>query len=252
MPGTDTINIHHIEGRRSFRVIWLCEELGLPYTLSLKPGDIFGSLMAIREAYPAMPVAPVVEYGDQWIVETGAILDVILAHHGDGRLVPDKSSPDFISHCQWMHFAEGSAASRMLSERFVALTLGVNPDELHEGYRQKPSANPPAEPAGPPQLAFMVGSRCLFDFMEDHLSAHPYFGGADFSAADIMMHFPIQVARLIAWIDTSQYQQILRWQKQVEQRPAFKAALARANPSGADEFGQPLNEPPPFPPRPAA
>jgi glutathione S-transferase len=87
--------------------------------------------------------------------------------------------------------------------------------------------------------------------MEEHLKRYPYFGGAQFTAADIMMHFPVQTARLIAWIDMNQYPEIRRWQKQVESRPAFISAQKNANPSGADEFGQPLNEPRPFPARPA-
>jgi glutathione S-transferase len=253
MPTFEPIKIYHIEGRRSFRVIWLCEELSVPYTLSFKKGDIRGSLMEIRDAFPLMPLAPTAFYRGQWVVETGAIVDLILAYEGNGAMVPSKDSPDFIMHCQWMHFSEGSAAARMLTERFVSLAMGINPDALPEGYRVNPTPVPPGtslEVSTP--LSFLVGSRGIFDFMEHHLKSYPFFGGSQFSAADIMMHFPVQTARLIAWIDMSLYPEIRRWQKQVEARSSFIAARKNANPSGADEFGQPLNEPLPFPARPHA
>ena len=248
MANSEPVKIYHIEGRRSFRVAWLCEELHIPYTLHFREGDIAGSMADIKAVFPIMPLAPTVFYRGQWVVETGAIIDILTALEGDGRLVPPRNSPDFIIHCQWMHFSEGMAAARMLSERFVSLSMGVNPDQLPEGYRAGVAPPDPAEGGG--ILSFIVGSRGIFDFMEDHLKRHPYFGGSEFTAADIMMHFPVQTARLIAWIDTSQYPEVMKWQQRVEARPAFASAQQKCNPSGADEFGQPLNQPRAFPVRP--
>ena len=244
------VEIFHIEGRRSFRIVWLCEELSIPYVLRFNQGDVFASLMGIREAYPLMPVAPVVRYGGQFIVESGAILDVLLAREGNGRLQPPVASPDFISHTQWMHFAEGAQLARMLSERMTAGVIGVNPDAMPLGYRS--ATTPPANKsetaaaANLQSLQFTVGTQAIFDFQEAHLQKHPYFGGSQFTAADIMMHWGIRVARLMSWIDTDTYPGIARWRKAVEQRPAFIKADRAATPGGADEFGQPLGVPYPF------
>jgi glutathione S-transferase len=249
-PDQAMVEIYHIEGRRSFRIVWLCEELSIPYKLRFNQGDIFGSLMAIREAYPLMPVAPVVRYRGQFIVESGAILDVLLAREGHGLLRPSVDSPDFIPHTQWMHFAEGAQLARMLSERMTAVAIGVNPDGMPLGYRgsETPNAGKSQNPvaANLQSFQFTVGPHGIFDFQEAHLRDFPFFGGTQFTAADIMMHWGIRVARLMSWIDTDTYPAIARWRKEVEQREAFIRADRAATPGGADEFGQPLGVPYPF------
>lgn len=224
------IRIHHIEGRRSFRVIWLCEELGLPYDLSFVQGDIMGSLQLMRDAYPLMPMSPVVEYEGQFLVESGAILDVLLARHGGGRLTPAVSSPDFPAHTQWMHFAEGTAMCRMGGEFHLAAATGVHVGQLPLGYR----AGAPAEGVQ------MIGAAAVFDFAEAFLAAHPHFGGAAFSAADIMMHYAIRGAMLAVAINPANFEHISAWRKTVEARPAFARATAAATPTGSDEFGMPI------------
>src|SRR5215213_7878451 len=80
------ITIYHLEGRRSERIVWLMEELGLPYKLEFKRGDLAGSMAAIKAINPGMPVAPTVKYGDQVIVESGAIIETILNRHAPGKL----------------------------------------------------------------------------------------------------------------------------------------------------------------------
>jgi glutathione S-transferase len=248
--GDRTVEIFHIEGRRSFRIVWLCEELSIPYVLRFKQGDLYASLHGIREAYPLMPVAPVVRYRDRFIVESGAIVEILLEHEGGGRLRPPPDSPDYFAHTQWMHFAEGAQLARMLSERMAAVAIGVNPDAMPLGYRgsQAPSAHKTetATVANLQSFAFTVGPQGIFDFQEDHLRRFRYFGGCEFSAADIMMHWGIRVSRLMSWIDTDTYPEISRWRKLVEERPAFVRADRAATPGGADEFGQPLGIPYPF------
>ena len=119
--GAPILQIYHLEGRRSERLVWLCEELGLPYTLQFKRGDLAGSMQAIREISPLMPVAPTVRYGDQVVVESGAIIQMLLARHGAGRLQPAVTSPDYPYHLQWMHYAEGSFASRVIADYRVEM-----------------------------------------------------------------------------------------------------------------------------------
>src|SRR5687768_9201180 len=102
------VTIYHLEGRRSERVVWLMEELELPYKLEFKRGDLAGSMAQIRALNPGMPVAPTVKYGDQVIVESGAIIETILDRHAPGKLQPALDSPDYPYHLIWMHYAEGS------------------------------------------------------------------------------------------------------------------------------------------------
>src|SRR5262249_18161957 len=112
------LRIHHIEGRRSFRVVWLCEEIGLPYELVFKRGDLMGSMVALRGASPMCPITPAVEIDGRIIVESGAILDVLAARHAPGVMVPKVDSPDYPLHCQWMHFAEGTLMARISTDLF--------------------------------------------------------------------------------------------------------------------------------------
>ena len=237
---TEPVTIHHIEGRRSFRVIWLCEELSIPYDLVFKRGDVLGSLVHLRNEYPLMPIAPTVRIRGEFMVESGAILEVLVARYGKGRLTPPVESSDYLKHAQWMHFAEATAMCRMATDRFVALATGVEVNALETGYRL-------GEPIDKPAL---VGSRGVFDYIEDYLSKNPYFGGVEFTAADIMMHYAVRGAKLIVWIDAADYPHIAEWKRKVEARPAFERATAAALPGGADEFGLPAGQPLPFSPPP--
>ena len=121
------ITIYHLEGRRSERVVWLMEELEAPYKLEFKRGDLAGSMAAIRALSPVVPMAPTVVYGDQVLVESGAILEMILNRHAPGRLQPALDSRDYPHHLMWMHFAEGSMAARLFSDYRAWM---VKPQEL--------------------------------------------------------------------------------------------------------------------------
>jgi glutathione S-transferase len=206
------ITIYHIEGRRSERIVWVCEELGIPYKLEYKRGDLIGSMKTIHDMSPLMPVAPTVRIGDQVMVESGAIIDLILAREGHGRLEPAISSPDYPYYLQWMHFAEGSFAARVVGDYRVAMIQGK-----------------PKTPAGGYKF---VDTEAVLAFMEDFLSKHPYFGGSAFSAADIMMLFPTNLTEAVNLADLSAYPHIVAWRTLVESRPAYKKMISVARPDG--------------------
>ena len=181
------ITIYHLEGRRSERLVWLMEELGLPYTLNFTRGDLAASMAAIRAINPAMPVAPTVTYGDQVLVESGAIIEMILARHGGGRLVPPLASPDFATHLLWIHYSEGSLASRAIADYRV--------------WQIQP----------PQQRSPLVDSEGVVQFAENFLADNQWFGGAEFSAADIMMLFPINFAMNLNIVNKAQFPHINAW-----------------------------------------
>jgi glutathione S-transferase len=208
------LTIYHIEGRRSERIVWLCEELGLPYKLEFKRGDVAGSMQTIRGVSPLMSVAPTVRYGDQVMVESGAIIELILARDGKGRLAPAVNSPDYPYYLQWLHFAEGSLAARVIADYRVALTQG--------------NAKPAAQP-GRPQL---VDGDDTVKFADEFLGRNPYFGGKEFSAADIIMLFPITIAESFGVTDLTPYKNVVAWRTKVMSRPAYKKMLQVARPDG--------------------
>ena len=200
--------IYHLEGRRSERLVWLMEELDLPYTLNFTRGNLAASMAAIRAINPDMPVAPTVTYGDQVLVESGAIIEMILARHGDGRLVPPLESPDFATHLMWIHYSEGSLASRAIADYRV--------------WQIQP----------PQQRSPLVDSEGVVQFAENFLEQNPWFGGAEFSAADIMMLFPINFAMTLNIVNKAQFPHINAWIEKIEARPAYQAMLAKARPDG--------------------
>ena len=190
---TPKIVIYHAEGRRSERVVWLCEELGILYELKFRRGDVAGSFADIQAINPGMRVAPTVFYNDELLVESGAILEVILDRNGGGRLVPPVNSPDYGLHLKFMHFAEGTLASDVIADYRVArATDGKAPrgDKETDGQR-------------------------AMRFADDHLATHPWFGGSEFTAADIMMVFPISYAIRMNVADPAKYPHIAEWQTRV-------------------------------------
>ena len=200
--------IYHLEGRRSERLVWLMEELGLPYDLEFTRGDLGASMAAIRAINPDMPVAPTVVYDGQVLVESGALIEMILARHGGGRLVPPLDSPDFATHLMWIHYSEGSLAARAIADYRV-------------WQIQPPTARSP-----------LVDSEAVVQFAENFLDDKPWFGGEDFSAADIMMLFPLNFAFVLNIVDSTQFPNINAWMEKVTARPAYQAMLDKARPDG--------------------
>ena len=202
------VTIYHLEGRRSERIVWLMEELGLPYQLEFKPADMTASSAALRAINPAMPVYPTVRYGDQILVESGAIIDTIVNRHAPGRLTPALNSPDYPYHAMWMHYAEGSLASRAIADYRV--------------WQIRP----------PTERSRLVDSEQVVQFAEDYLGKHPWFGGAQFSTADIMMAFPLNFAMQLNIVDKTQIPNVNAWKAKIEARPAYQRMLAKARPRG--------------------
>jgi glutathione S-transferase len=202
------LTIYHLEGRRSERIVWLMEELQMPYELVYERGSLQGSMAKIKAINPGMPVAPTVVLGDQVLVESGAIIQLILQRYAPGKLQPAIDSPDYPYHLIWMHYAEGSLASRLFSD-------------YRAWMKEKPAQRSP-----------LVDSEATVQFAETYLASHPWFGGNEFSAADIMMMFPLNVATSLNLVDADQFPKIAAWKAKIEARPAYQRMLAKARPDG--------------------
>ena len=230
------IMIRHIEGRRSERIAWLLEELGLPYELDFIAGNVPGSLLAL-EAHHEMRMTPIVEDGDVIMVESSAIIEYILARYGQGSsLRPAPDAPEFPAYLEFLHFAEGTAMSKITAS---GLTTALERSRRKNGdYRE------------PPKMPGLAGSRTgaqrVIHYAENVLSSRPYFAGDHFTAADIMMHFPLKLgvpsaanARFdIVQIQTvdapywDDFPNLKDFMIRMAQRPAYQRAMLSTMPNG--------------------
>ena len=215
------LTIYHLEGRRSERIVWLMEELGLPYNLEYVRGDLGASMDKVRALGNEMPMVPTVVLGDQILVESGAIIETILTRYAPGQLAPALDSSYYPEYLMWLHYAEGSLAARLFTDYRAWMT------------------NPPT------QRSRLVDSEAVVQYSENYLTKNPYFGGPEFSGADIMMMFPLNVATSLNLVDEDQFPKIADWKKRMEARPAYQRMLAAARPDGIPGNLTPVKRHPP-------
>jgi glutathione S-transferase len=210
----DKVTIYHVEGRRSQRIIWFCEEVGIPYEAIYKRGDVLASLNTLKRVNPDMPVAPTVIFRGEMLVESGGIIEYLMTQfRGAERLAPSINSPDFAKYKMWIHFSEGSAMPHLSTDLAkLAKSDGVLRPNI----------------IGPVKL---VGSMDVILFMEKFIAAHPYFGGANFSSADIMMDIVMTLIDNLP-VETSVYPNLVKWHARVMARPAYLRAMKVGNPDG--------------------
>ncbi|MFN3726947.1 MAG: glutathione S-transferase family protein [Allosphingosinicella sp.] len=202
------IIVHHLENSRSQRVLWMLEELGLDYEVRRYARDPKTMLAppALRAVHP-LGKSPIVEDQGRILVETGAIVEY-LVEKGEGRLGPPANRDAVLRYRQFLHYAEGS----LMPVLFAKLVLGRVP--MFGKTAQK---------------KFQAMVEPHLDWLESELQDRPWFAGDEFSAADIMMSFPLEAARSRAGLDSSR-PAIIEWLERIHARPAYQAALARGGP----------------------
>jgi glutathione S-transferase len=221
-----TITLHHLENSRSQRVLWLLEELGLAYELKRYARDP-KSKLAPPELTRVHPLgkSPVVTEGDATVAESGAIVEYLLERHGQGRLRPAAGTPERLRFTYWLHFAEGSAMPFLLLKlvfekvRTAPVPFFVKP--VVSGIAAKVNKafiNPNLQR----QLAFI----------EAELARSPWFAGAEFSAADVQMSYPLEAAAESGGLGR-QHPAITDWLSRIHARPAYQRALAVGGPYSA-------------------
>jgi len=214
------IVVHHLNNSRSQRVLWLLEELGLPYEVRRYERDPV-SMLAPPELRAVHPLgkSPVLDDGDIRVAETGAIIEYLLdAYDPEGRLRPARGTADGRRFTYWLHYAEGSAMPPLLLKLVFARMPGRAPGLLRPII--KGVAAQAQRTFIDPQL------KANADWQEAELAATGWFAGPRFSAADIMMSFPLEAAASRA-IDLSAYPNIGRFLETVHARPAWRRALER-------------------------
>ncbi len=205
------LTIHHLGISQSERVVWLLEELAIPYELKLHTRDPVTRLSPpeLRSLHPA-GTAPVMEDGDTKIAESGAIVQYIIAKYGAGRLSLAPDHPDFGNYLYWFHFANGNL------QPHLGRNMVLNRIEAAKDHPMTHSARERVERA----LAMV----------EARLGEVPYFAGAEFTAADIMNVFTLTTMRYFQPWDLSGYPNILAYLARISQRPAYIAAMAKGDP----------------------
>jgi glutathione S-transferase len=204
------ITIHHLSRSRSERIVWLMEELGLPYELEWHEREATGAAPPAMKAIHAIGKAPIIRDGDLVLAESGAIVEYIVQRHGGGRLSVPPASPDYPRYLYWMHFAEGSLMTLML----MALVVSRIPEASESPVKKRLTARMDA----------------MLSYVDGEIASRPWFAGGEFTAADVMMLFPFTTMRRFLEYDLSRYGNILAYIGRVEARPAYRKAMELAGP----------------------
>jgi len=186
------------------------EELGLEYKLELFQREPNGAAPAAMKSIHALGRAPIVRDGDTVLAESGAIVDYIVHRLAGGRLALPPEHPSYARYLYWLHFAEGSLMSLLL----IALVLSRVPEAA----------------ASPVTRRVRDRMQQMLSFVDAELGAGPWFAGANFTAADIMMVFPFTTMRHFLDYDVAPYANILAYLERIAARPAYRRAMALAGP----------------------
>ncbi|MFP5358571.1 MAG: glutathione S-transferase family protein [Gammaproteobacteria bacterium] len=215
------ITVHHLNNSRSQRVLWLLEELGLPYEVKRYERNT-RTMLAPPELRAVHPLgkSPVITDGENTVAESGAILEYLAERHGQGRLVPPAGSPEQLRYRYWLHYAEGSLMPLLV----MKLVFGRIPVSVPRLIR--PIARGIARGV---QQKFLDPNIALhLDFVETELGQSPWFAGEAFSVADIQMSFPLEAAAARAGGEDRP--RIRAYLQALHARPAYQRALERGGP----------------------
>jgi glutathione S-transferase len=220
MSEAEMIIVHHLNNSRSQRVLWLLEELGLPYEIKPYQRDKKTMLAPpeLRQVHP-LGKSPVVTDGGVTLAESGAIIEYLAERYGAGRLAPTPGTSEYLRYRYWLHFSEGSAQPPLLLKLlFDRIKTGPMP------FFVRPIARKIADTA--------LGAYVLpnlernLDYMEAELGKSEWFAGAQFSAADIQLSFPLEAARMRAGLNESR-PRLMAFLDKIHARPAYRRAIER-------------------------
>jgi len=217
------ITVHHLNNSRSQRVLWLLEELGLPYEITHYQRDPETMLApeSLRQVH-ALGKSPVITDGDVTVAESGAIIEYLVERHGKGRMVPASGTSEHLRYRYWLHFAEGSAMPPLLMKLVFDRIAGTPMPFFVKPIARAISAKVLAS-------FVMPNITRQLDFMEAELRRSTWFAGKEFSAADIQMSFPLEAAAQRAGLDAS-HPLLMAFLKRIHERPAYRCALKRGGP----------------------
>jgi glutathione S-transferase len=215
------IVVHHLEDSRSQRILWLLEELGQPYEVRRYARDP-KSRLAPPELLAVHPLgkSPVITDDGRVVAETGAIVEYLVDRYGNGRLKPAQGTDDQLAYTYWLHFAEGSAMPP------ATMTLVFDMLPTRAPFLIRPIAAVLGKGVDAQYLAPTIAKQMTF--IEETLGRAPWFAGSDFSAADVMMSFPLEATETRSGLKG--LPRIAAWLKTIHARPAYRRALEQGGP----------------------
>lgn len=223
------ITVHHLNNSRSHRVLWLLEELGVPYEVKRYQREASLRAPAALRAIHPLGKSPTITDDDRTVAESGAILEYLVERHGQGRLVPAVGTPQHLRYRYWMHYAEGS-----LMPPLVLMLI----------FRQMPRQPMPAL-ARPVVRALANTAIDTFvqpqihqhlTFVEGELAKTEWFAGGEFTAADIQMSFPVEAAAARGGLDATR-PHLWSYLQSIRERPAYKRAIEKGGPLELGHLG---------------
>jgi glutathione S-transferase len=203
-----TLKIHHLNNSRSQRILWLLEELAVPYEIVQHQRDAVTNL-APPELLAIHPLgkSPMIEDNGKIIYESGAIVEYLCERHGGSHFIPARGTDDHTRYLEWMHFAEGSAMTPILLNLYVG-RLGEAGAPLH------------------PRIQEQLESH--YRYMEDQLGSSGWFVGDTLTGADFMLSFPAEAA--VIGGRAADKPKMTAFVKAIHARPQWQTALAKGGP----------------------
>ena len=217
------LTVHHLNNSRSQRVLWLLEELGVPYEVKRYERDA-KSMLAPPSLLAVHPLgkSPLITDDEATVAESGAIVEYLVERYGGGRLIPPPGTPERLRYTYWLHYAEGSAMPPLLL-RLIFERIRTAPMPWPFSAMARRIAGSVDDAFIGPQL------RLHLNFMESELSSRPWFAGEEFTAADVQMSFPLEAAQSRAGLDESR-PRLIDFLSRIHARPAYQRALERGGP----------------------
>ena len=214
------LKVHHLNHSRSHRVLWMLEELGQPYELVLYERNKKTMLAppSLKAVHP-LGKSPVITDGAQTLAESAAILEYLVEKYGEGRFAPAPGTPEHLSYRYWMHYAEGSAMPPLLLKLIFDRVESSPMPFFVKPIAKKISSQVKG-------LFILPNIETHLDFQEASLAEHPWFGGPEFSAADIQMSYAVEAARSRGGLNETR-PRLMAFLAAIQSRPAYQRASAR-------------------------
>jgi len=203
------IEVHHLNNSRSQRVLWMLEEIGVPYTVVRYERDP-KTILAPPELKKVHPLgkSPVIRDGDFVLAESGAIIEYLVEKYGNGRFVPQRGTREYETCRYWVHYAEGSLMMQLLVKIYL-------------------------ERVGEPAKALLErvsgAVRMHLGYVEESLGSSQFLTGSLFTVADVQMSFPLEVSVVQGMLGDA-HPRLKALLARLHERPAYQAALAKGGP----------------------
>ena len=215
------LHLHHLENSRSFRILWLLEELNTDYKLTCyQRNKAYLAPKSLKKIHP-LGQAPILEVNERALVESGFIIEYLLKEYDNAHLFkPSKDdTAAWEDYTFWMHFAEASVMPLLVMRLVFTKVVEKSPviiKPISKGIRKQVENS-------------MIRNNLttMLDMMEQQLQHNHWFAGAAFSGADIQMYIPVVAANAGAGLDAAKYANLLNWLKRCQERAAFKIAVTK-------------------------